>query len=425
MTVHDRVGKEVVDSILKKFKEGKWNCLKDEKDMKDVGKNFYRTATDKTHPSPDHAFADDANKIMLTFEYKPETETKRGVLTGLGQSVAYLNKSDISYLVIPKKLVKDDYDIELQMKEIFKKQIVGNLPVGLIVFDNNNPSEISMIHNVDGMLGRKKVEMRHSGRFWAKHVDLPIPLFHLILHYYYLKKIKERKGDALANCWKEKLLLPGSLRTLKPNDVKDVRGEVIKTIAGTKNLMYFEKKIEKVKQLSGQREKDAIVELEKDAKTDFIGDNYYNSVLTKNIKPFLQHVGVIADGDITDYGVKLYHLGLTNGPNSKIFRDYFLKCVLEEGRHLDLIFDLEELSKEYRGKKTTEEIKKIMEKEYEENGMLKRNPKRIANTTSKTGFLKYEFILWNSLCIKEKTKGKPDLAFDWRKMTEIFSLPEL
>ena len=419
MTIHDRVGKEVVDHILKKFKEGEWKCCGK------MGKDFYRTATPKTHPSPDHAFADDSNKIMLTFEYKPQTESKRGVLTGLGQSIAYLNKSDMSYLVIPKKLVENDFNIEDQMKEIFEKQVVGNLPVGLIVFDNDDPSKISMIHNVDSMLGRKKVEQKYSGRFWAKHQDLPIPLFHLILHYYYLKKTNQKKGDALADCWKEKLFQSESLTTLEPTDVKDIRGEVIKTVAGTKNIRFLEKNLDKASKLSGQAKVEAIVKLKKNIKTDFVGDNYYNSVMTKNFLPFLQHVGVVADGDLTDYGVKIYHLGLTNGPNSKIFQDYFLKCVLEEGRHLDLIFDLEKLCNKYRGKKTTEEIKKIMDKEYEEKGMVKRNSKRIANTTSKTGFLKYEFILWNSLCIKEKTKGKPDLAFDWRKMTEIFSLPEL
>jgi hypothetical protein len=417
--VHDRVGKEVVDSVLKKFKEGTWKCCTS------MGKDFYRTATPKTHPSPDHAFADDNNKIMVTFEYKPETETKRGVLTGLGQSIAYLNKSDISYLVIPKKLVSNDYPIEGQMNEIFEKQVVGNLPVGLIVFDNNDSSKVSMIHNVDSLLGRKKVEQKYSGRFWAKHVDLPIPLFHLLLHYYYLKKTNQKKGNALVNCWKEKLFLSKSLETLKSTDVTDVKGEVIKTVAGTKNIRFLEKKLEKISRQSGQTKIDAITNLKKDVSTDFKGDNYFNSVMGKNFLPFLQHVGVVADGDLTDYGVKMYHLGLTNGPNSKIFRDYFLKCVLEEGRHLDLIFDLERLCNLHRGQKTTEKIKKIMEKEYEDQGMVKRNPNRTSNSTSNTGFLKYEFILWNSLSVKEKIKGKPDLAFNWKKMTEIFSLPEL
>ena len=101
MTEHDRKGKEVVDSILKKFKEGTYEC------NGGMGKKFFRTATSKTFPSPDHAFAnDDVQEIRITFEYKPDTESKRGILTGLGQAVAYLAQSDIAFLVIPKKLVE-------------------------------------------------------------------------------------------------------------------------------------------------------------------------------------------------------------------------------------------------------------------------------------------------------------------------------
>ena len=66
-----------------------------------------------------------------------------------------------------------------------------------------------------------------------------------------------------------------------------------------------------------------------------------------------------------------------------------------------------------------------MEKEYEEKGMIKRNEESVVGTESNTSFLKYEFIIWNSLQIKEKTTGKPDLGFNWEKITEVRALPEL
>ena len=311
------------------------------------------------------------------------------------------------------------------MTEIFEKQIVKKLPIGLIVFDNEVPSEVSMIHNVENLLGRDPLPHKDAVRFWAKHQDLPIPLFHLILHYYYLRKIRHSKDDALAECWKNELFKPNSLITLESTNVHDINGDVIRTVAQTKNISFLEKRLEKAKSLSGQERADAIAELERDVDTNSVGDNYYKSYITKNYLAFLQHVGVVADGELTDYGYKLYHLGLMNGPNSKVFRDYFLKCVLEEGSHLYLIFDLDRLCREYRGQKITEEIKGIMESEYDGNGMVKRNPNRIANSTSNTGFLKYELILWNSLSIIEKTKGKPDLAFNWKKIDEVRTLPEL
>ena len=63
---------------------------------------------------------------------------------------------------------------------------------------------------------------------------------------------------------------------------------------------------------------------------------------------------------MTEDGFKLYHLGLVNGPNSKIFYDYFTQTVLITGHHLDLIFDLDNLCNQYRGKKTIMEIRDQM-----------------------------------------------------------------
>ena len=166
--------------------------------------------------------------------------------------------------------------------------------------------------------------------------------------------------------------------------------------------------------------------MKNDARTDVVGDNYYNSTMEKNFKAFLQHIGVSVDRELTDLGFKLYNIGLTNGPNSKIFRDYFTKCVLEEGKHLDLIFDLDELAKKHRGEKTTEEIIVVMEKKYEEDGLISRNPNRIVGAASKTEFLKYELILWRSLgLVQTKGSAKPNITINSRKITEVLGYPEL
>ena len=100
--------------------------------------------------------------------------------------------------------------------------------------------------------------------------------------------------------------------------------------------------------------------------------------------------------------------------------------MLEQGRHLDLIFDLERLCKEHRDEKTTLEIRKTLEEEYDEKGMIKRNPNLVVGTSSNTEFLKDEFILWGKgFGIKEKINGKPDLSFNWEKITRVRALPEL
>ena len=130
-------------------------------------------------------------------------------------------------------------------------------------------------------------------------------------------------------------------------------------------------------------------------------------------------------GNLTEDGFKLYHLGMVNGPNSKIFQDYFLKTVLLTGHHLDLIFDLDKLCTQFRGLKDTKEIKELLEIDYENRGMIKHNPHRIAAKRSSVEFLKYEFILWNSLDLTINTPGIPNLSFNWKKITEVCSLPDL
>jgi len=414
---HHLLAKATTDSVLANFKSGAWKCCTD------VGLDFYRVGCDSSFPSPDAAFYDDAKKLMVTFEFKPPTETKRGILTGLGQSIAYLNSSNLSYLIVPQTL--EDYDIGGYMTNLYQNQIEESLPVGLIVYENNAPTKVSLIHNVNTLTKTKEFKAIASGRFWAKHLDMPIPLFHLILHCYYLKKIGQITGDAFAYCW-ETYLVPNSvLKTLTPTAIKDMNGDFIETLSGRKNIIFFEKKIAALKKLSGATKGKAIADLRQDADTSFIGDNYYNSI-KKNFVTFLKHIGVVDSiGHLTEEGFKLYHLGLVNGPNSKIFQDYFTQTVLITGHHLDLKLDLDNLCNQFRGKYEIMKIREIMLEDYEARGMIKRNPNRKAGDESKVEFLKYEFILWNSLNLTVKTNGTPDVSFNWKKITEVCSMPDL
>ena len=126
---HHLLAKTTTDSILAKFKLDEWKCCGN------VGTGFYRVGCNATFPSPDAAFYEDDRNLLVSFEFKPATETKRGILTGLGQSIAYLNSSNLSYLIIPQKL--EDFEIGEYMTDLYSNQISGNLPVGLILYENN------------------------------------------------------------------------------------------------------------------------------------------------------------------------------------------------------------------------------------------------------------------------------------------------
>ena len=108
---HHILAKMTTDAVLMKFKTVEWDYANGH------GKDFYRVGTSADFPSPDAAFYDPTYKVIASFEFKPPTETKRGILTGVGQSIAYLQSSNISFLVAPKRLA--DFDIGAYLTDLY------------------------------------------------------------------------------------------------------------------------------------------------------------------------------------------------------------------------------------------------------------------------------------------------------------------
>ena len=408
---HHVLAKATTDAILQNFKSATWqyngNC----------GTDFYRVGTSADFPSPDAAFYDPINKRLASFEFKPTTETKRGMLTGVGQSIAYLKSCDLAYLISPQ--VIDGFNMGAFLTDIYQNQLRNTVPVGLILYDNDDPTKLTLAHNVTS-IGAAKTGLSHTpsaDRFWAKHQDMPIPFFHLLLHYYYLKKVGIVKEDAFAACWKERMIPPNILTNFATAPVKDVNGELIKTLRRNKPLTFLEKKLNNIKNQFPQNQWAS--EIAHVIDVSFSGDNLYNS-FRKNYVTFLKHIQVIdSEGDLTDSGFTLYHMGLSNGPTSKIFSDYFTREILTVGHHLDLLLDIDGL-RQRNPQKSFEEILPIMETEYEQKGYIKRNPRRVVGAASNTEFLKYEKILWQSQGLMDN-----NYCIQWRKITEICALPEI
>ena len=408
---HHILAKTTTDAILMKFKTDEWNYADGN------GKDFYRVGTSAGFPSPDAAFYDPTNKVIASFEFKPPTETKRGILTGIGQSIAYLQSSNISFLIAPMQL--EDFELGLYLSDLYENQISGKIPAGLILYNNNNPVDVVLSHGIDvvsNATNRNRVP--EVDRFWAKHQDLPIPLFHLILHYYYLARTKQINGDPFAECFTKEFVADSVLQTFEPREkILDLAGMPIKTVAGTKNIVHLEKILNKARKEEDQSK--AYTQVQKAIDTDYVGDNYYNSI-RKNYLSFMKHIQVIdSENALTEKGFKLYHLGLVNGPTSKVFLDYFTRELLTTGHHLDLILDIDSL-KQSHNDWSIGRVLNQMENDYEEKGYIKRNPNRKHTDESNVGFLKYERILWNSLGIMDNS-GR----IQWKEITEICSLPDL
>ena len=410
---HHVMAKATTDTILHNFKTATWSY------NGSCGTDFYRVGTSADFPSPDAAFFDPTNRFLAAFEFKPPTETKRGMLTGVGQSIAYLRSCDLAYLISPQ--IIDGFNIGGFLKEVYDQQLGVSIPVGLIVYENNNPTNLTLAHNVASLAAATGTtgHTPTADRFWAKHQDMPVALFHLFLHYYYLRKVGQVTGDAYVACWKEQMIPTDFLVNFTPRPVRDVTGAVIKTLRTNKDLTFLEKKVAKLKRdFPGDSAHWAAV-LAHDIDTQYTGDNLYNSY-RKNYVTFLKHIQVIdSEGNLTDSGFNLYHLGLVNGPTSKIFIDYFTRELLTSGHHLDLLLDIDTL-KQSNPQKSMDEILSQMESDYEAKGYIKRNPNRIAGAASNTAFLKYEKIIWQALGVMNNQYN-----IQWRKVTEICALPEL
>jgi len=406
---HHILAKNATDEVLSKFKSTEWKCAGS------FGQDFYRVGTGADFPSPDAAFHDPTNKLMISFEFKPPTETKRGILTGVGQCIAYLQTSNISYLIAPKML--ENFQIGRYLSDLFSNQISMSIPAGLIIYDNDDLNKMELVHDVDNLKPFKvKGKVRKVERFWAKWQDLPPPLFHLILHYYYLKRTNMIDEDPYAKCWREAMISPTVLEDFQTKPVHDIYGKPIMTETGNKQKVYLEKIIPALHKAHGDDIRSALAE-----RIDTIGsgDNSYTGV-KKYIVPFLRHMKSIdSESCLTEKGFFLYHLGLVNGPTSKIFIDYFTKELLTTGHHLDVILDFDKFRQNKSGS-DLKEIIKAMEMDYESKGYIKRNPNSLVGDKSNTEFLKNEKIIWKALGLTDEEHN-----VQWRKITEICSLPDL
>lgn len=241
----------------------------------------------------------------------------------------------------------------------------------------------------------------------------------MILHYYYLKKVNHIGGDPFEILYTTKLVPPSVLTTFVAVPVQDVSGVNIKTLSGRKDIKHFEKRINSYLRLPAASKPAELARMQAQIDPRTPGDTNY-SAIRKNYLSFVKQMQMIdSAGELTERGLAMYHLGLVNGPTSKLFTDYFIKEVLTTGHHLDVLLDFDQM----RRRMPTAPISNLlssMEADYATRGFIKTNPGRVAGTTSTVGFLKYEQILWKNIGLMDA-----DHNVQWRRITEVCSLPDL
>lgn len=226
-------------------------------------------------------------------------------------------------------------------------------------------------------------------------------------------------GDPFEILYTTKLVPPSVLTTFAAVPVQDVSGVNIKTLSGRKDIKHFEKRINSYLRLPAASKPAELARMQAQIDPRTPGDTNY-SAIRKNYLSFVKQMQMIdSAGELTERGLATYHLGLVNGPTSKLFTDYFIKEVLTTGHHLDVLLDFDQM----RRRMPTAPISNLlssMEADYATRGFIKTNPGRVAGTTSTVGFLKYEQILWKNIGLMDA-----DHNVQWRRITEVCSLPDL
>ena len=123
-------------------------------------------------PRPDYVCYDEEYKTSYALEYKPPFQSKREYLTGLGQSLSYLQKHNYSGLVVPY-LADDGFKIAEFIANTLNAPEFSNVAVSLYGYDYNN-SSIDILRKIehkrdDIVLSYKADEVK---TFWCWWRDL-------------------------------------------------------------------------------------------------------------------------------------------------------------------------------------------------------------------------------------------------------------
>ena len=393
---HHRAAQIVSDQILYSWRnKDKWmNPF--------ISNNVQQSASPHDFPSPDSLFQDHSKKTKISLEFKPYTETKRGVMTGVGQAIAYLNKSHASILVCSS--VVDDFKMGDYLIKTFNKFIYGKLPVALFTYDGEKLENLKLAVDIDPKLftpsNLKQIPFGGTGApYFAFWRDLPVNGF------YKLSKSAKNitsKTNRSEKVWDEffyKYYAPSEcLKTL--NDIEsNIYFEDMKT-----KMISFSKTKKKLRILVANKEiseAEALKTLEKKSWGKRETDNNYRNY-KKNFFNFMNHNSLWDENFyLTPLGnrfVERYEKNITS-PQTLI--DEMAQIVLVEGKHHNLIEEIKDISNQ-----TFNDDKSYLEhiyKEMDKRGHVAKNPARKSSGSRK--YLHAEKQLWGRFGLIQKNRN--------------------
>lgn len=366
------------------------NIRLEKEDWKQVFSLDMHRVGDWDWPRPDYVLYDNANEVTYANEFKPPKQSKREYLTGLGQTMAYLQKHDYAGLILPK-YSDDGFEISKYILNLLDSYEFNHLPISLIEYDEDNietnPStSVNILKSITVERGSKPINKGQSSvskTFWCFWRDAS--------HYeiYELLKLADKYNDEEGDIYTQYVY----------EEFYDmmVNGKTKQWDGSSRNKKYSESSKKSEKQ---------------------------------NYKIPLFHLGLWSqsEGRLTPKGYKLLTIGKIYGVNSKHFKDFLTYLLLIDGKHLQLINEITEYQRNTEFlSENRNEFYLNLDTYLESKGFIgKRKPTAIT-TNAKVSYLRDEPKLWNHLGLIEKRNKKDyfypkeGFKFNWNKITELLT----
>jgi len=318
-------------------------------------------------PRPDNAFQDSSTGASIAVEFKPPGHGKSEYVRGLGQALTYLDAFELALLVIPFK-ANDGFAIAEYFRRVLHSNFAATLAVGVMAY-GADPSALEVVVPVRPRPGTPPPLPTGRAVFWAYWRDLSQhDLFTLL-------------------------------------SIMDAKGCTFDAAYDT----YWERHRAKGRALTWEAAK---------RKRPAAGKSYASEKANDGLS--FRHIGMIDSSlHITGDWYDLLRIGKVYGAESVAFLVKLAQRILLDGRHLELIFWIDDQQKKLPAaeKQDHTSFRLALDRELQSAGIIPHVP----NAVGKTTFLRDEPKLWNKLGLLVSSSGSYFVAgegyrFNWRQI---------
>ncbi len=333
-------------------------------------------------PRPDYVCQDNVLNATYALEFKPPGQPKREYLTGLGQSLSYLQRHDYAGLIIPENAI-DNFKICDFINTTLSSDEFLDICLSLISYDANliNSSPERAIRLVKSIEAKRATTVLHKVKatqtFWSWWRD--ISNFEIFLLLDLSDYFRKEPGDIYSSKIFDKFW-----------DLMN-QGKTFTWEGTPRSKSGTSKKSEK-----------------------------------QNYKIPLFHLDLWSqsEGRLTFKGYRLLTIGKIYRPDSSEFLDYLTYLVLVDGKHLELINEVQGFRRRGKIPSASKDFLFKFEQYLDSKGFIgPRKPGR-RTTGMKPSYIRDEPKLWNKLKLLESDGRNYFIpgrgySFNWNRITYI------